>query len=39
MFKFNADGFSSGCSPNKKLDLAPPTAKKKEEAAGSEDES
>jgi len=35
MFKFNADGFSSGCSPKKKLDLAPPaTAKKKDEGEG-----
>ena len=30
MFKFNADGFTSGCTPKKTLDLAPPTAKKKE---------
>lgn len=36
MFKFNADGFSSGCSPNKKLDLAPPTASKKKDEGDDE---
>ena len=41
MIKFNADGFGSGCSPKKKLDLAPPTAKKekKEDEGEGEDES
>jgi len=38
MFKFNADGFGSGCSPKKKLELAP-AGKKKEETAEREDES
>jgi hypothetical protein len=38
MFKFNADGFGGGCSPKKKLDLAP-AGKKKEETAEREDES
>jgi hypothetical protein len=39
MFKFNADGFGAGCSPKKKLELAPANAKKKEETAEREDES
>jgi hypothetical protein len=38
MFKFNADGFTAGCTPKKKPDLAP-AAKKKEETAEREDES
>jgi hypothetical protein len=37
MFRLNADGFTGGCSPKKKLDLAP-AGKKKEETEG-EDES
>jgi hypothetical protein len=39
MIKFNADGFGAGCSPTKKLDLAPPTAKKEKKEAEGEDES
>ena len=38
VFKFNADGFGAGCSPKRKLDLAP-AGKKKEETAEREDES
>ena len=30
MFKFNADGFTAGCTPTKKPDLTPPTKKDKE---------
>ena len=37
MFKFNADGFTSGCTPKTKPDLAP--AKKKEVTAARDDES
>ena len=36
MFKFNADGFTSGCTPKTKPDLAP--AKKKEVTAARDDE-
>jgi len=39
MVKFNADGFGSGCSPTKKLDLTPPTAKKEKKESEGEDES
>jgi len=39
MIKVNADGFGSGCSPTRKLDLAPPTAKKEKKEAEGEDES
>jgi hypothetical protein len=40
MIKFNADGFTSGCSPKQKPDLAPPPSKKgKDEAAAAEEES
>jgi hypothetical protein len=41
MFKFNADGFTAGCTPKKQMDLAPKTAagKKKEGEGESEDES
>ena len=38
-FKFNADGFTSGCTPEKTPELVPATAKKKEETAEREDES
>jgi hypothetical protein len=38
-FKFNADGFTSGCTPKKQMDLAPATAKKKDEGREREDES
>ena len=38
-FKFNADGFTSGCTPKKQVDLAPATAKKKDEGGEREDES
>jgi hypothetical protein len=33
VFKFNADGFTSGCTPNKQMDLAPRTADKKNDGA------
>jgi von Willebrand factor type A domain len=40
MFKFNADGFTAGCTPKKPIDLAPKTASgKKKEGEGEEDES
>jgi hypothetical protein len=40
MFKFNADGFSAGCSPKKKPDLpAAAASKKKDEGGEREDES
>jgi hypothetical protein len=42
MFKFNADGFTAGCTPKTKPDLAPAApanAKKGEETAEAEDES
>jgi hypothetical protein len=41
MFKFNADGFSAGCTPKKPVDLAPATTagKKKEGEGEREDES
>jgi hypothetical protein len=39
-FKFNADGFTSGCTPKKSPDLVPATtAKKKDEGGEREDES
>jgi len=38
MFKFNADGFSSGCSPKKRLDLAPSAKKKDEKDADKEED-
>jgi hypothetical protein len=31
IFKFNADGFTSGCTPKKPMDLAPKTADKKKD--------
>ena len=37
MFKFNADGFTTGCSPKTKPELAP--AKKKEATAERDEES
>jgi len=40
MFKFNADGFTTGCTPKKQMDLTPKTAdKKKEDEGRDEDES
>jgi hypothetical protein len=40
MFKFNADGFTAGCTPKKSPDLAPATtAKKKDEGGERQDES
>jgi hypothetical protein len=40
MFKFNADGFTGGCTPKKTPDLVPAaTAKKKDEGGEREDES
>jgi hypothetical protein len=40
MFKFNADGFTAGCTPKKSPDLVPAaTAKKKDEGGERQDES
>src|SRR5580765_5298527 len=39
MIKVNAEGFGSGCSPTRKLELGPPTAKKEKKEAEGEDES
>ena len=36
MFKFNADGFTAGCTPKKAPDLTPAAAKKEKEAATAE---
>jgi hypothetical protein len=38
-FKFNADGFTSGCTPKQTPELVPSSGKKKEETAQGEDES
>ena len=39
MFKFNADGFTAGCTPTKTPDLSPPAPKKKGEEGEAEEES
>ena len=38
-FKFNADGFTTGCTPKKQMDLVPAAAKKKDEGGERDDES